>query len=91
MPGRCNFLPQARDTNVSRPTGLFTFVRMVAAPLYRAAQRLLCPDRPTTVRHPCATLYAGIQAGESEGRTHSVNVCERAPFPGTPTQGRPHP
>ena len=61
MPGRCNFLPQARDTNVSRPTGLFTFVRMVAAPLYRAAQRLLCPDRPTTVRHPCATPCAGIQ------------------------------
>ena len=77
MPGRCNFLPQARDIIVSRPIGLFTFVRMVAAPLYRAAQCLLCPDLPTTMRHPCATPCAGIHAEESEGRAQSVNARER--------------
>ena len=91
MARRCNILPQARDTIVNRPTGSTHLCQNGRAPLYRAAQRLLCPDRPTTMCHPCATLYSGIHTRVSEGWTHSVNVCERAPFPGTPTQGRPHP
>ena len=40
-PVRCNFLPQARDIIVNRPTRAMQLYRKGRAPLYRAAQRVL--------------------------------------------------
>ena len=65
MAGRCNILPQARDTIVNRPTGPTHLCQNGRAPLYRAAQRLLWPG-PTDhhvspVCHPIFRYpYEGI-------------------------------